>query len=360
MRSLHHRAIPAALLASCVAVILSASAAGAYPGAPWFRPGAPYAANFPDPAVVVDGDHYVAYATATGGAYLPAETSTDLMHWTARPAYDPGAPENADPYFNDALPRPAVWGAVAGTGRMIRQPEAPGVLHLGRQWVLFYALRLTGTRYCLSRATATSALGPFQDTSKAPLLCDTDPNGSLDPQPFLDANGRPWLLWKSEGVPGHAPTRLWTRQLDTTGHLLAGSHHIPLLATSRQWEGNVIESPSMVFWHATYWLFYSGNEWASARYAIGYARCAGPAGPCTKVGSGPLLASMGSRLGPGGGTAFVDRFGRLRLAHHYWNAPYTNYPAFPNCQGAGTCTTQGQRRLAVEELVPTGACLRLR
>ena len=30
-------------------------------------------------------------------------------------------------------------------------------------------------------------------------------------------------------------------------------------------------------------LFYSANAWATADYAIGYATCEAPTGPCTKV-----------------------------------------------------------------------------
>jgi len=77
------------ILAGTLSALVLAPAAEAYPGAPWFRPSVVYTGNFPDPSVVVVGRSYVAYATTTGGAYLPAETSTDLVHWTARPSYDP-------------------------------------------------------------------------------------------------------------------------------------------------------------------------------------------------------------------------------------------------------------------------------
>jgi hypothetical protein len=61
----------------------------------------------------------------------------------------------------------------------------------------------------------------------------------------------------------------------------------------------------------------------------------------------PWLASSGDRLGPGGASGFVDGAGNLEVAYHYWNAPYTNYPAYPQCQQNNTCTTQGQRRMAL-------------
>ncbi len=243
------------ILAGTLSALVLAPAAEAYPGAPWFRPSVVYTGNFPDPSVVVVGRSYVAYATTTGGAYLPAETSTDLVHWTARPSYDPGAPENADPYFNDALPRPARWGVNQGSGRLTKTLVAPGVARIGGQWHAYYAVlvRQSPPRFCLSVATATSALGPFTDNSTRPLSCDLDPAGSLDPQPFVDpATGQAWLTWKSEGVPGHLPTRLWSQKLDATGHLATGSKPKELLRTALPWEGNVIESPSMVRWAGSY------------------------------------------------------------------------------------------------------------
>jgi hypothetical protein len=155
-------------------------------------------------------------------------------------------------------------------------------------------------------------------------------------------------------VPGSVPTRIWSRQLDGSGtSFAAGSAPVELLRTSQAWEGNVIESPSMVRYQGRLFLFYSGNEHRSAAYATGYAECASPAGPCTKSATNPVLASYDNRLGPGGPSAFVDRNGFLQLAYHWWNAPYTDYPAYPQCQQAGTCTTQGQRRMAVERVTLT-------
>jgi hypothetical protein len=105
----------------------------------------------------------------------------------------------------------------------------------------------------------------------------------------------------------------------------------------------------MVRYRGRYLLFYSANAWESPDYAVGYARCAGPLGPCRKAGA-PVLTSRGRRLGPGGASPFVGPRGRLYLAYHYWNAPYTSYPDFPACQADASCTRRGQRRLAVSEV----------
>jgi GH43 family beta-xylosidase len=348
------RALLAAAGVLLTALATGVPAASAYPGAPWFEPDKPYTENFPDPDVLrVDGTYY-AYGTSTGGAYLPVMRSTDLRTWIARSAYDPGPPLNEDPYFNDALPYPASWGADVNGGRMTKEIWAPGVEQIGGRFVAFYSIRtqISPERFCISVATASSPEGPFTDSTSGPLVCDPDPKGSIDPEPFVDpATGTPYLVWKSEGVPGSMPTRIWIRQLSRDGTSFApGSAPRELLRTSQGWEGNLIESPSMVRHDGQLYLFYSANEWTSADYATGYATCSDVLGPCTKPRGTPLLASSGDRLGPGAPSAFVDGHGRLQLAHHYWNAPYTNYPAYPECERNDSCTTQGQRRMAITEL----------
>jgi hypothetical protein len=338
------------LVAVATVLTIGTLPAGAYPGAPWFEPGKPYTQNFPDPAVLRVGDTYYAYATSTGGAYLPVMTSTDLRTWTARPAYDPGPPLNKDPYFNDALPYPASWGADRQVdGRLKKEVRAPGVARIGGRYVLYYTLlqRVSPARYCISAAVGSSPLGPFVDNSSGPIVCDSDPVGSIDPEPFVDQDGSAYLLWKSEGVPGTEPTRLWSRRLNSDGLSLSGPA-VELLHTTAGWEGNVIENPSMVRFDGTLVLFYSGNEWASSAYATGYATCDNPLGPCAKqTVDGPLFASGGERLGPGGASGFVDGAGRLQVAYHWWNAPYTNYPDYPACRAESSCTTQGQRRMGI-------------
>jgi beta-xylosidase len=361
--------IVAAIGATALAATSLQSTAGAYPGAPWFRPSTVYTdlsgperanGNFPDPSViVVDGTAY-AYGSPTGGAYLPVMTSTDMVSWTARPAYRlPGRDRN-DPFFNDAFPNPATWSPDRGSGNLSKEVWAPGVAKVGARYVAFYAarVRLDRDRFCISVATSDSPIGPFDDNSAGPLVCDVqgDPNGSIDPQPLVDADGTAYLIWKSEGVPGSKPTRIWSQRLDAAGTAFAaGTAPTELLGTSAAWEGNVIENPSMVRYNDRWLLFYSANEWNSANYAIGYADCDGPLGPCRKRSNGkPLLGSDGQHLGPGGASAFVAPDGSLKLAYHYWLAPFVGYPKNSNCDGNGQCTSQGQRRMWIDAVTLAG------
>ncbi len=328
----------------------------AYAGAPWFEPGQPYGENFPDPEVVWDGSRYWAYSTSTGGPMLPAMWSTDLGTWYARDAYSPNT-YNSDPFFNDAFPVPPRW-SLGGTARTKGKAQwAPGVARIGGAWRAYTAWEVSPGRRCISAATSASPAGPFVDKAAAPLVCDAGPAGSIDAEPFVDADGRPWLLWKAE-ADGGMPARIYSRALSPDGlSFRPGSSPALLLTSVLDWEGMVVENPSMVQRDGSYWLLYSGNQWDSADYRLGQARCAGPAGPCERSSAEPLFSSTDSELGPGGGSFFVDAESRLRIAYHAWNAPYSSYPADPNCDGPGLCRSEGQRFLHVEGAAVSGGSL---
>jgi hypothetical protein len=349
-------AVLAALVLSVAMPIADVAPAAAYPGAPWFKPGSTYTGNFPDPHVVYDDGTYYAYGTSTGGAVLPVMSSTDLQTWTARPAYTPPALPGCDAghaFYNDALPCRPAW---AGAAKNVIW--APGVARLPNgTWAAYYAIE----ERCLSVAIASSPLGPFIDSTTSSLWCDPE-GGSLDPAPFVDTDGSVWLIWKSNGVPGSQPTKIWSRRMNADGRSFApGSVRTELLRTASPWEGNVIENPTLVRWDpdaagpaaSRLYLGWSGNEWQSANYRVGIATCTSPSGGCTRR-SGPLLANTSARLSLAGGNLFVDHGGRMRTSYHWWNAPYTSYPTNPNCDGNGSCTSQGQRRLGIGALLAAG------
>jgi hypothetical protein len=329
----------------------------AYAGAPWFKPGTAYTQNFPDPTVVWDpvGGRYWAYATSTGGSLVPAMSSTDLNTWVPRAAYSPN-PYNGDPFFNDSFPVPPGWTS-GGTSRTNKAQWAPGVVKLGSTWVMYTSWEVYPGRRCISVATSSAPQGPFVDPNPFPLVCDSDPGGSIDPEPFVDSSGQAYLLWKAAGVPGSAPTKIKSQPIGSDGRFLPGSSPTVLLQTELPWDGNSIENPSMVKYQGQYWLIYSGNEWESASYRMGQALCAGPSGPCGRTSASPLIENTATQWSPGGGSMFVDQAGRLRIIYQYWNAPYTSYPTNPNCDGNGTCTSQGQRFYRIDGLTNYGGRL---
>jgi hypothetical protein len=315
----------------------------------WFQAGRQWQGDFGDPDILRIGNLYYAYSAGAGGRYLSVLTSTDLIHWTIHPNWNPLPPEIANDNEtagnklnnNDALVRQASWALptpIAGNPWLNKTYWATSVFNIGSTWFAYAAVKVSTHgdpldphnygRFCLTVASATSPLGPFRDISgSAPIQCQpvsTDPSGSIDPYPYHDpVNGRNYLLWKAAGKLGGAESSIMSQELGNNGLLLPGSKPVKILATNRAaaWEGSTIENPSMVYYNNTTYLFYSANDsaWQDAdgrsNYATGYAICSGPLGPCTRPGGGktPLLASSGVNQGPGGASPVVGPSPRNQL-----------------------------------------------
>lgn len=261
--------------------------------------------NFPDPYVVHAHGFYWAFATQSGLTKVPTMRSSDLVRWT---------------WVGDALqqlPSWAEWG----------HNWAPSVLQRGTTFVLYYTTRHRDTGLqCISRAVAALPQGPYVDESAGPLICQTERGGSIDPSPFVDVDGRAWLLWKSEGTLHGEPTRIWVRPLSPDGLQLAGAP-TQLLERALDWELPIVEGPSMTFAEGRYHLLYSGNRWQTAQYAVGHAVCASVTGPCRRTSAGPVLASRPGEAGPGGQELTTAPDGSLVLVHHAWEPSAVGYPS---------------------------------
>ncbi|HVA04148.1 MAG TPA: glycoside hydrolase family 43 protein [Acidimicrobiales bacterium] len=261
-----------------------------------------YDADAPDPDVIRVGTTYYAYTTGSILGNIPVLTSTDLQTWNP---------------VGDGLPTLPSWSEPGRTW-------SPGVVFLNGQYVMFYATEVSGTgQECILTATSAGPTGPFIDSSLAPWICQTSLGGSIDPQPFVDSSGTPYLYWKSNAGQSHLPASIWAALLSSDGLSLASSPHA-VLAQDQSWESTV-EGPDMVDVAGAYVLFYSGGAWNSPGYGVGYAECAGPFGPCTKPTGAPILHSDAARLGPGGESLFQDPAGNWWMAYHAWDGPVSDY-----------------------------------
>jgi len=297
-------------------------------GPPPMEPSKPYAGIFADPAIVRAGRTYYAFGTTTSGRNLPALQSVNLRDWTARRSFTkpPARWITRPDDFNDALLRPPRWAVTttSGFGTLLGSQWAPSVAKVRGRWLaaVTFPRRFTyPVRRCIGLAVSTNGtpLGPYRMLPGGPLTCGTGANGVIDPDFFVDPRtGRPWLLYKDEGIAGVRQPRLVTRRLTMRGtHWAPGSRQITLMQSRGRgsWESTIVENPSMVRWKGRYWLFFSGNKWLSSRYSTGYAVCAGPAGPCRRPAQDRLLTSGRDVSGPGGADAFIDHHGALRLGY---------------------------------------------
>jgi beta-xylosidase len=305
------RSIPALLgMAAVLAATLAFGRPASSGALPVARPVGTYqnpviASDFPDPFILADNGNYFAYATNANGPNIQVLSSTDLKTWVL---------------YRDALPALPSW-AVAG------KTWAPSVLKVDSlNYVLYYSARnrATGTN-CIGRAHGRTPIGPFTDDAPAPLVCQGGvQHGSIDPSPFVDWQMRPWLLWKSEGLAGVEPTRIWSQPMTLDGLGFDGPPS-ELLHTDQAWEGPIIENPSMTWNGGKLLLFYSGGQWQNNSYGINWAHCAGMRGPCTKS-QGPWVKSVGPVIGPGGQDFFHTTDGKLWMSYHAWSAGAVGYP----------------------------------
>lgn len=266
-----------------------------------------FCADLADPYVLnVDrlvGDRSFVFGTQTPEANLPVLLTRGIIR---------------SEEVQDALPALPPWAKDGGTW-------APAVLRRDGGYVLYYTTTDAASgRQCISLATSDDAEGPYVDVSAGPLVCPVELGGAIDPSPFVAADGAAFLYWKNDGNCCGVTTRLWVQPLAPDGRSLTGGA-VELLRADQPWEGGVIEAPSMAELDGALFLFYSANAWNTAAYGIGYATCASPTGPCTKVLDHPWLGSSERAAGPGGQEVFRDANGAARLVFHAWDAKHVGY-----------------------------------
>ena len=306
----------AAVLA--VAVSCATTAVPALTGPPPRQ--AAWTRSYPDPFVLPVSGTYYAYATDGDLGEVQLIRSTNLTEWTQ---------------VGDALGSAPSWAQDDDVW-------APAITALSPSSYVLYASFLntsTGKR-CIGAATASSPQGPFAGIG-TPLVCDDARGGVIDPSVFVSGSTR-YVLWKTEGVPGNnaEPPSVFSQPLASDGLSRTGAA-ARIFKSEQPWEGTLVENPSMVAEGSRTYLFYSGNEWESSRYAIGWAACAGPQGPCIAPPNRPLMTSEPGIYGPGGGAIFRDDEG-VWMALAAWTDPNR------------TTEANGQRALFLRRLRFTG------
>jgi beta-xylosidase len=276
--------------------------------------------DFPDPFILKNGTEFIAYATNPDRSPVNVQmaASADLMNW--EPVKDPQKPSR----LADAMPVLPAWAKHGFTW-------APEVLKTDAGFVLYFTARhkKSGLQ-CVGAATSTDPRGPFVSNAAEPLVCQFDLGGTIDASPFRDADGSLYLYFKNDGnnPDFKKPDQIFAQRLAPDGLSLTGER-VALLRNDAQWEGDVIEAPTMVRTPAGYELFFSANDYGwqpdqrASAYATGYAICRGPMGPCTDAPDNPILYSRiganGCLSGPGGQAIFQSG-NATYIAFHAWEA----------------------------------------
>ena len=290
-----------------VVLLAAASAASAQP------PFVPvFSTNFPDPFILPAGNEFLAYATNAerGRANVQMARSTNLVDWEFL---------RDGNRLHDAMPDLPPWAREGWTW-------APEVIRQGDRYLLYFtAKERRSERQCVGVAVASDPRGPFTSGATEPLVCQRELGGTIDPTAFRDADGQLYLYFKNDGNAIGRPTDIFVQRLAPDGLSLVGER-VALLRNDKPWEAHVIESPTMVRRGDHYILFFSANHfgWEEHQrlspYAMGYARCDGPMGPCVDAPENPILYSYNSReagclSGPGHQAVF-EAGGRQFIVFH--------------------------------------------
>lgn len=269
------RSLAVAATVVCAIGALAAAPAGADVAGPVFD------REFADPDIVKVGSTYHAYATNEGSKYIQHTTSQDLAHWSMA--------------GSDALPEVGGWADPDH-----RQVWAPEVFDNGRGFTMHYtALDRASGRQCIGVALSSSPDGPFRPVGVGPLVCPAAQGGAIDAASYTE-NGERYLLWKNDGNCCEMDTWLHLQAVSWDGTRTTGEP-LRLIKQDREWEGRVVEAPTLVKRDGRYVLFYSADFYDGDGYKTGYAVAASLTGPYTKAAA-PLMTTAsfsGAVHGPG-------------------------------------------------------------
>jgi len=270
--------------------------------------------DFADPFILPVGDALVAYATNTDRSSrrlnVQVSRSVDGVHWAAPKDAMPIAPRWARAHDAD------IW--------------APEAMRVGTHYVLYFSARHVtrrrpdGLTLCVGAAVSGRSEGPFRPEPE-PLTCGNQ-QGAIDVSWFRDGS-QMWLYVKTDGNCCRVTVHVLAQKLSPDGlHLVGQPNTLGRLTNDRAWEGKVVEAPEMRRHHGQLYLFFAGGDYSGAQYAIGYARCASPKGPCDQAAENPILASQPGLIGPGHENVF-DWRGRSWIAFAAWRDGHPRYRA---------------------------------
>ena len=301
-------ALAAAVSAVTVGVGITAVAAPPASADNWapVHPG-----DFPDPSILHWNGIYYGFATqnfasASQTINIQVSTSSDGVNWTSN--------------GTDALPTVGSWAEPGETW-------APSVAFNGAEFVMYYtATDIASGDQCIGEATASAPLGRYTDTNPSPITCMAGAGGSIDPDIFTNPQtGVAYLIWKNDGNRIGTATGIWSAPLAPNLLSLTGPALEILSGADESWQSGIIEGPDMVYVSGGYYLFYSGGPFGATTYALGWASCGGPSGPCTDQSSSPLLTSSSGMSGPGGPGVFTLPSGQLVMAFAAWQGNTIGY-----------------------------------
>jgi beta-xylosidase len=167
-----------------------------------------------------------------------------------------------------------------------------------------------------------SPLGPFVQQEKRTML---DEGKNIDHTLFRDDDGRPYIFF----VRFQGGNIIWSGELEASLDKIKPGTMKRCIGPEQPWEkvrANVNEGAALLKHQGKYYLTYSGNDYQSQQYGIGYAVADSLEGPWKKAEENPILQSPGDLVGVGHHAFFRDKEGRLMAAFHAHNSRTAVHP----------------------------------
>lgn len=247
-----------------------------------------------DPHAILHEGRYYLYPTGDARGY-DVYVSDDLLDWTwaARVFdYDSTTVWAPDVYYDDAT----------------------------ELFYLYYSAMLQ-----IGVAIADNPLGPFVDQG---ILIDRGIDGHL----FRDDDGALYLYY--EGFFGGS--RMAVQRMRTLTELEGEPVE---LFEPEGWEINgalgVVEAPWMLKRNGIYYLMYSGNDYHTEDYAVGYATATNPMGPFVRYAANPIMSKADGVIGPGHHSVVEAPDGGLAIIYHQKRTPDTSDNRFVSVDRMG-------------------------
>lgn len=289
-----------------------------------------YPGYFADPFVLRHAGVFYAYGTGHGmepdGRHFPVLRSDDFVTWRyVGGALLPPTSEAGEPFT-------AYW--------------APEVAERDDRFYIYYSAACQGRdeTHRLRVAVADRPEGPFEDAGRVAIGGPLGDAFSIDASPFRDPKDGRWYLFfatdffdGSRVGTGTVAAPLADDMISTEGEpvtVLRAAADWQIYERNRPLYGRIWEAWHTVegpfIWHhdGAYYCFYSGGNWQTATYGVGFGVADSPLGPYRDAwnveGPSVLRGVEGKIVGPGHNSVTLGSDGKTAfLVYHAWDPALT-------------------------------------
>jgi GH43 family beta-xylosidase len=240
-----------------------------------------------DPYILLENGKYYAYGTYDANG-IRCYSSNDLRTWK-----DEGLALNK----TNTTEQQWFW--------------APEVYHKNGHYIMYFS-----ANEHLYAAIADSPMGPFKQVGSYQMEKLIGSEKCIDSHVFFDDNGKAYVFFV-RFTDGNC---IWQAELEDDFITPKVGTMRKCFAVSQDWEdkmGRVNEGPNVIKVGKRYFLTYSGNDYRSQDYGVGFASTTNIAtGQWSKYASNPILCRVEDLVGTGHHSLFYDKEGILRVVFH--------------------------------------------